>query len=149
MKIEAFLRESPLISVIQAARGFELRLNDVLSEHQLNLSAALVLVSVLLEEPTKVSPSELASALSMTRGNISHAVAGLEANGLLARRLDPEDARAHHLSLKPNGKKVAMQVVRVLHRLQMSFEKRVGTAQIKSFISVLKELEQECGEAGK
>lgn len=148
MKIQAFLRESPLIAVIWAARGFEGRLSEVLYENKLNLSAALVLVSVLLEEPRKVNPSELAAALSMTKGNISHSIAGLEAKGLLARKLDPADARAHQLTLKPHGKRVAMQVVRVLHGMQTSFERRVGTAQIKSFIGLLKELEQDCRETG-
>lgn len=144
MRIETFLQESPLIATMWAARGFERQLARAIAGHNMNVSGALVLVSILLEEPGKVTPSALAEALSMTRGNISHAIAALEASGLVTRRLDPEDARAHHLVLKPEGKKMAMQVVRVLHRMQTSFEKRVGPAQIRSFIRLLKELQEEC-----
>lgn len=143
MRIGTFLQESPLIATIWAARSFESQLSKLLAGHKLNLSGALVLVSILLEEPGRVNPSLLAEALSMTRGNISHSVAALEANGFISRRIDPEDARAHHLALRPEGKKMAMQVVRVLHRMQTSFEKRVGEAQIRNFIRTLRELQDE------
>lgn len=36
-----------------------------------------------------------------------------------------------------------MQVVRVLHRMQTAFEKRIGTTRIRDFIRVLRELEEE------
>jgi DNA-binding MarR family transcriptional regulator len=144
MKIQSFLRQSPLIAVIQAARVLDSELTKLLKDKGLNLSTALVLVSILFEEPKNVSPSHLAAALSMTRGNISHSIASLEAGGLLARQLDPEDARAHHLTLKPQGKKVGMQVVRILHQMQTSFEKSIGSAQIKELIHLLRRIEQEC-----
>jgi DNA-binding MarR family transcriptional regulator len=144
VRIETFLRESPLMATIQAGRQFETRVAGLLSAQKVNFSGALILAAILLEDPGKVKPSDLAVVLSTTRGNISHSIAALEAGGLLTRRLDPDDARAHHLALKPEGKKIAMQVVRVLHRMETSLEKRVGTAQIKNFTRVLKEL----GEAG-
>jgi DNA-binding MarR family transcriptional regulator len=144
MKIQSFLGQSPLVAVIQAARVLDNELNRLLKDKGLNFSTALVLVSVLFEEPRTVTPSHLAAALSMTKGNVSHSIASLEAAGLLARRLNPEDARAHHLTLKPQGKKVAMQVVRVLHQMQTSFEKTIGSAQIKGLINLLRQIEQEC-----
>ena len=143
MRIEVFLQESPLMATIRAGRQFETRMAGLLSAQKVNFSGALILASILLEDPGKVKPSDLAAVLSTTRGNISHSLAALEANGLVTRRLDPEDARAHHVALKPEGKKIAMQVVRVLHRMETSFEKRVGPAQIKTFNRVLKELQEE------
>jgi DNA-binding MarR family transcriptional regulator len=144
MKIESFLGQSPLIAVIQAARVLDSELSRLLKDKGLNLSTALVLVSILFEEPNNVSPSHLAAVLSMTKGNISHSIASLEAAGLLARRLDPEDARAHRLTLKPHGKKVGMQVVRVLHQMQTSFERTIGSGRIKELIHLLRQVEQEC-----
>lgn len=94
-----------------------------------------------------MTPSELAAVLSMTRGNLSHCVASLEAAGFITRKIDPEDARAHHLMLKPPGRKAAMQVIRVLHRTQSSFEKTVGAAQIRTFLQVLKTIEDALGGA--
>ncbi len=138
MKIQAFLTESPLVAVVWTARRLEAQLKD----RSLNLSTGLVLVSILFEEPRPVTPSQLAAVLSMKRANMSHLIASLEADGLVARRIDPEDARAHHLVLRPQGKKVAMQVVRVLHQMQTLFEKRVGPAQIRKLIELLREIEQ-------
>lgn len=147
MKIDAFLTESPVTAVVWAARTFEKKLTALFRERQLNLSAALVLVSILFEEPRKVTPSELAAVLSMTRGNLSHCVASLEAAGFITRKINPEDARVHHLTLKPQGRKAAMQVIRVLHRTQLSFEKTVGAAQIRGFLRVLKTIEEALGGA--
>lgn len=142
MKIQAFLRESPLIAVVWTARRFELQLSQLFRDKELNLSAALVLVSIFFEEPGRVSPSQLADVLSMTRGNVSHAISSLEAQGLLTRRLDPNDARAFQLFLKPQGKRMAMQVVRILHQMQSSFEKTIGVAQLTTFLDVIGRIEQ-------
>src|SRR3954454_21352696 len=112
MKIETFLEQSPLFAVNWAARKFEANVTRLLADKNLNFLEALILVSVLFEEPKRVSPSQLATVFSTTRGNISHCVSSLEAGGLLARRIDPDDARGYQLFLKPQGRKTAMQVIR-------------------------------------
>jgi len=144
MKIEAFLRESPLVAITRASRTLETQLSRRFQEKGLSFSAALILVSIFFEEPKRVTPSQLGEILSMTRGNVSHCLSSLEAQGLLGRRIDPEDARSYQLLLKPQGKKAAMQVVRILHRMQTSFEKSIGTAQLKAMLAGIQQLERAC-----
>lgn len=141
MKIEAFLEQSPLFAVSRAARKFETHLAQLFKEEKMNFLEALVLVSILLEEPKRVNPSKLSETFSTTRGNISHCLSALEAKGMIARKISPEDARAFHLVLKPQGRKMAMQVIRTLDHLQSSFEKTVGVAQIKSSLETIRKVE--------
>jgi DNA-binding MarR family transcriptional regulator len=147
MKIQAFLKESPITSVITAGRTFERKVNFIFNEKQLNFTNALVLVSILLEEPQKVRLGQLAEVLSMTKGNLSHSISSLEALGYLTRKIDLEDARVHHLTLKPSGKKAAMQAVRVLHRMQAHLEQSVGTSQIHTLLRSLKQVEASLSDA--
>ena len=65
---------------------------------------ALVLAAIFFERHAgEIKPSALAEAFQTTRGNVSHCISSLEAKGLVERRIDPEDARALQLVLKPQG----------------------------------------------
>lgn len=143
MKIEVFLRQSPLFEVSRAARRFESLLTQQLG-HGVGLLEALVLVSIFFEKPLTVSPSTLAEAFSTTRGNISHCISSLEAKGLLGRSIDPQDARAYRLMLKPAGRKFALQLVRTMDRMQSCFEDSVGKKELETAIKVIRQVEQLC-----
>jgi DNA-binding MarR family transcriptional regulator len=144
MKIETFLRQSPLFEITSAARRLESQTAKLMEHAQVGFLEGLVLVSVLFEKPLTVSPSRLADAFSTTRGNISHCVSSLEAKGLLGRKIDPQDARAYKLMLKPQGKKIAMQLVRTLDQLQARFEKTIGVAELEAALKVVRQVEQVC-----
>src|SRR5258708_29534158 len=123
MRIEAFLQQSPLFEINRASRKFASSLNGILGSGDTNFLEALVLLSILFEEPNTVGPSQLADVLSTTRGNIGHCISSLEAKGLLRRRIDPEDARGFQLFIKPQGRKCAMGAMRTLDELQRQLEK--------------------------
>jgi DNA-binding MarR family transcriptional regulator len=72
---------------------------------------------------------------------VSHCVASLEAKGLLQRKIDPTDARAYHLSLKPQGKKCALRVVSAFERLQRGFEREVGKPAMSEMLQSIRQLE--------
>ncbi len=146
MKIETFLRQSPLFEISWAARQVEAHLTRQLGRGEVSFLEALVLVSIVFEKPLTVSPSRLAEAFSTTRGNISHCISSLEAKGLLARRIDPQDARAYQLTLKPQGKKIAMHLVRALDHMQTCFEKNIGSEKLGTAIKVIRQVEQICSQ---
>ena len=86
-------------------------------------------------------PSELAETFKTTRGNVSHCVSSLEAKGLLLRKIDPEDARAYQLTLKPQGKKCAVRVIGVFDKLQREFEREIGKTALVEMLKNLRRLE--------
>jgi DNA-binding MarR family transcriptional regulator len=86
MRIEAFLRESPLFAVTSTARHFESLTTRVLEEVDLRFLEALVLAAIFFEVPRPVRPSSLAETFGTTRGNVSHCVSSLEAKGCCIAR---------------------------------------------------------------
>ena len=144
MRIEAFLEESPLFEIYRVSRRLDAELLRILGPNEVTFFEALVLVAVLFEEPRAVKPSRLAETFSTGRGNISNCISSLEARGLLKRRIDPEDGRSIQLVLKQPGRKVAMQAVRVFDHMQKQFEKKIGMAQLKSTLNVVRQVEQLC-----
>jgi DNA-binding MarR family transcriptional regulator len=128
MRIDAFLRFESL-----AARA--------LAADDLGFLEGLVLAALFFEAPRVVKPSQLADTFSTTRGNVSHCVTSLEAKGLLQRRIDPEDARAYLLTLKPHGKKCAMRVIGAFDKLQKEFENEIGKAALAEMLRALHKLD--------
>jgi DNA-binding MarR family transcriptional regulator len=88
-----------------------------------------------------VKPSELAATFATTRGSVSHCISSLEAKGLVQRKIDPEDARAYLLSLKPQGKRCALRVIAALDRLQKGFEDEIGKTALAGMLSAIRKLE--------
>src|SRR6204780_1401743 len=141
MRIDAFLRESPMFAVNRAARRFEALAARVLAADDLGFLEALVLAALFFEAPRQVKPSQLAETFSTTRGNLSHCISSLEAKGLLQRKIDPADARAYLLTLKPQGKKCALRVVSAFEKLQRGFEREIGKPAMSEMLRAIRRLE--------
>lgn len=141
MRIGAFLRESPMFAVNRAARRFDTLAAEVLRDDGLSFLEGLTLAAVFFEAPKTIKPSQLAEAFGTTRGNVSHCVSSLEAKGFLQRKIDPEDARAYQLALKPQGKRCALRVIAALDRLQREFEAEIGKPALGEMLRTLRRLE--------
>lgn len=141
MRIDAFLRESPMFAVNRAARRFEALAMRALSVDKLSFLEGLTVAALFFEAPKAVKPSQLAETFATTRGNMSHCVSSLEAKGLLQRKIDPDDARAYHLALKPQGKKCALRVIAAFDKLQKDFEHEIGKTALAETLRAIRKLE--------
>src|SRR3974390_1490204 len=141
MRIGAYLRESPMFALNRAARRLEVLAGEALKDDGLSFLEGLPLGAVFFEAPKTIKPSQLAEAFGTTRGNVSHCVSSLEAMGLLQRKIDPEDARAYQLALKPQGKRCALRVIAALDKLQREFEAEIGKSALGEMLRTLRKLE--------
>ena len=141
MRIDAFLHESPMFAVNRAARRFEALTARVLAADSLGFLEGLVLAAMFFESPRLIKPSQLAETFGTTRGNVSHCVSSLEAKGLLQRKIDPEDARAYLLTLKPQGKRCALRVIGAFDKLQKEFEEEIGKTALSEMLKAIRKLE--------
>ena len=130
-----------MFAVRRAAQRFDVLAAEVLRDDGLSFLEGLTLAAVFFEAPKTIKPSQLAEAFGTTRGNVSHCVSSLEAKGLMQRRIDPEDARAYQLALKPQGKRCAMRVIAALDKLQREFEAEIGKAALGEMLRTLRKLE--------
>lgn len=122
MRIESFLRQSPIFQISRSARRLDTLLTRILRTEEVTFFEALVLAAIFFEKKGGIKPSELAETFHTTRGNMSHCISSLEAKGLVRRRVDPEDARAFQLALQPAGRKRAVRVVGILDQMQNRIE---------------------------
>jgi DNA-binding MarR family transcriptional regulator len=140
MRIETFLKESPMFCISLAARRFDALTTQLLQTDDLNFLEALILATLFFESPAPVKPSQLAETFGTTRGNVSHCISSLEARGLVQRKIDPNDARAYHLALKPQGRKTAIRVIGALDKVQRGFEHKVGKDALQSALRIVRSL---------
>ena len=141
MRIEAFLRESPMFTVKRAARHFDAVASEAFSADDLGFMEGLLLAAIFFEAPRPIKPSHLAETFATTRGNVSHSISSLEAKGLVQRKIDPADARGTLLALKPAGKKSALRVIAAFDKMQQKFEQKVGKTALKNALDVIRALE--------
>ena len=144
MRIEAFLRQSPVFQASRIARRTEGSLNAILQGEGLTFFEALMLAAIFLEKKAGIRPSELAETFQTTRGNVSHCVSSLEAKGLVRRLVDAEDARSFQLVLRPAGKRRAVRAVGIFDRMQTHFEESVGTAKLAIMLERMRAVEELC-----
>jgi DNA-binding MarR family transcriptional regulator len=144
MRIESFLKQSPVFQISLAARRLDGLLTRILRQEEVTFFEALVLAAIFFEKKRGVKPSELAATFQTTRGNVSQCLSSLEAKGLVRRRIDPDDARALQLTLQPAGKKRAARVVGILHLMQGQFEQTMRTAGVEEMLRHLFVVESLC-----
>jgi DNA-binding MarR family transcriptional regulator len=144
MRIESFLKQSPVFQASRTARRMEASLNTILRDEGLTFLESLVLAAIFFESKSGIKPSVLAETFQTTRGNISHCVSSLEAKGLVRRRIDPDDARAFQLVLQPTGRKRAVRVVGILDRMQRHFEETIGIEKLETMLGQIGVVEQLC-----
>jgi DNA-binding MarR family transcriptional regulator len=135
-----------MFAVSRAARRFESLASRTLAGDELSFLEGLMLAALFFEAPKPVKPSELAETFETSRGNVSHCISSLEAKGLLARKIDPDDARAYQLSLKPQGRRAALRVIGALDKLQNEFEREIGKAALAEMLKSIRKLEARAGE---
>jgi len=146
MRIESFLRQSPAFQIGRVARKMNASLNSILEQEELTAMEAMLLAAIFLEKKGEIKPSRLAETFETTRGNISHSISSLEAKGLVARRIDAEDARAFRLVLLPVGRRRAARVVGILDRMQRRFEESVGAVELQAMLEQMGAVEALCAE---
>ena len=134
-----------MFGVSRAARRLERLATRALIGDRLSFLEGLTLAALFFEAPRLVKPSQLAETFGTTRGNVSHCITSLEAKGLLQRRIDPEDARAYHLSLKPAGKRCAVRVIAAFDKLQKEFEGEIGKKALGEMLGSIRRLEARWG----
>lgn len=142
MKIDKFLAESPVFAIAKAARTVEANLNRALRGEGLGFFQGLLLVAVFFEEAGQVSPSQLAASFSTTRGNVSHGLSALEARGFVKRQIDAEDARVLRITIRPEGRRCAMRVMKCFNALEAKIEAEAGSAKVEAAIEVMALVEQ-------
>jgi DNA-binding MarR family transcriptional regulator len=90
------------LAMVRIVRSFTDAHTRIAREHDLNLPRLEVLLC--LKDGEGISQQELSERLLVTKGNVCMTLQAMEAEGLIERRSDPTDQRAHRLYLSNAGR---------------------------------------------
>ena len=93
---------SAALAMVRIVRSFTDAHTRVAREHDLNLPRLEVLLC--LNDGEGISQQELSERLLVTKGNVCMTLQAMEAEGLVERRMDEVDQRAHRLYLTNAGR---------------------------------------------
>jgi DNA-binding MarR family transcriptional regulator len=93
---------SGMLAMIRIVRSFTEATTRVAREHDLNLPRLEVLLC--LSDGEGISQQELSERLLVTKGNVCMTLQAMEAEGLVERRTDTADQRAHRLYMTNAGR---------------------------------------------
>ena len=116
-----------------------------LAEYNLTLPQFDVLVQLHREEG--ITQQSLADRLLVTKGNVCGLMDRMVEQGLVLRRADPNDRRAHMIHLTPKGKKLIAQVLPAQSRLVSAQIGKLSAEKQKQLLALLGELDRALAEA--
>jgi len=90
--------------------------------------------------PGGLRVSELASAFNVTASGVTQLVTALEEQGLVARRMDPEDRRAVRVSLTERGMREAESMRRAVDRIFSGLVRHLGREKSRRLLALLTEV---------
>ena len=106
---------SAMLAMVRIVRSFTDAHTRVAREYDLNLPRLEVLLCLRAGEG--ISQQELSERLLVTKGNVSMTLQAMEAEGLVKRRMDAADQRAHRLYLTNAGRQRLAKIKPALEAL--------------------------------
>jgi DNA-binding MarR family transcriptional regulator len=106
--------------------------------------AEWVLMRQLLDEEA-LAPSRLAERMGMTRGAVSKLADRLIAKSLLARTADPQDGRAHTLSLTRAGRSMVPKLAALADANDSEFFDHLAPQERAALLKILRRIVDKCG----
>jgi len=139
MKIEKYLQETLLFSIIRSGSLVSDRIAKVFQPHKVNYIQALVLVAI-SREKVAVRPAQLQRVFGLSSGAISQNITHLERLKYIERKISPTDARGYELHLTRNGRAHADRLISTFEILERSIEKAIGPSQSQPFLVMLRKI---------
>lgn len=107
------------------------------AQHNLDMAEVFLLRHI---RDSDMSPSEIADRMQIPAHNISRKLDSLEKGGLIARALDPQDARRRVLTLTAAGKRTLESASKVLEHEVSSMLGALEPERLELFLSAMETL---------
>lgn len=136
LKLKKFINESATISLIFNGLRLQKELNTALSEYDLTLNHALIMLSIFFEPDKTIRSHELTGLIPTTKGNISHCTSSLEQKKLISRKIIPNDLRGFEFSLTAKGQKQCISLIKFFDSIEANCDQKYSAERLRDFIEV-------------
>jgi len=142
VKIKKYLKDSPIISIFDLHQSLLQTSTPLLKKEGLSFMQSLVLITILLEGKSDITPSHLCQALTFSKAGLSHILSHLESKGLLKRTVKEDDARSLILHLTQSGIRKANKLVKILDIFEKEIEEDLGAQRLSLLLSGLEDFKK-------
>jgi DNA-binding MarR family transcriptional regulator len=131
---------SAVLAMVRIVRSFTDAHARVAREHDLNLPRLEVLLCLRAGEG--ISQQELSKRLLVTKGNVSMTLKAMESEGLIERRVDEGDQRAHRLYLTNAGRQRLAKTMPALEGLMAGMLGELSADEQRTLRRLIGRIEQ-------
>ncbi len=139
-KLEKFIKESAVISIVTNGVRLQKELNHGLSEFGLNLNHALILLAIFFEPEKCIRANVLSTIIPSTKGNISHCTSFLEERKLINRKNVTGDLRGFEFHLSSKALKLCPELVRFFNQIETSNDNKFTASELKILTKLANEI---------
>lgn len=97
----------------------------------------LSVLGTIYDQP-EITQASLSKRLNIKRGNLVLVMTELEGRGLIARRPNPTDRRAHVVTLTPAGRRFTTRLLDLHERLEQDLARSLGERERDELLQLLK-----------
>lgn len=113
-------------------------------QHRLGKTRYYALLHI--DQQPGVSLSELSKRLLCTKGNTTRIIKGLEQEGYIARRTDPQDSRAQCLVLTERGQKLLIEATHTFYAHKQALFACLDENAAMSLVEILDSFNTHCSK---
>src|SRR5512146_2985530 len=128
------------MNLVLTADLLEKRISSLLQPFDLSAAAGLVL-SILADSETPVSPNLIAARLIISRASVTSLLDSLEKRGYVKRQPHPSDRRMLLVELTSSGRQVANQFRPIVHKHQKVWLNALNEKEQEQLIQTLHRLQ--------
>ncbi len=125
------------------ARWMRIALEDALKEYNISPTQWLVLQG--LYECEQATQSDLSKLISLDNATVTRQIDKLENDGLMARKRDPEDRRAHIVKLTAKGKRLLPKLEKISSDINSIAVKGLKKTEVKNLLTTLDHIKTNVG----
>ncbi len=123
-----------------ASRKMQKYYNSKLAEHGITIAQSFIVLSLLEKDGQNVK--ELAECLSIDSSAITGLVDRLEKEGLVERRVDPNDRRAFRIVLTTGGRELAEGLLPVAVEFNDNLKKNLTKQELAALLKFFQMMEE-------
>jgi len=136
------------MNLVLTADLLERRIAGLLQPFDLSPATGLVL-SILADSATPVSPTRIADRLIISRASVTSLLDSLEKRGFVKRQPHPSDRRMLSVELTDSGRQVANQFRPIVHQQQKVWLNALNEKEQEQLIQMLHRLQATLIDSGR
>lgn len=122
MKIERFLQESTVYRIQKLNQRAQTRLQEALTESEINFFQALLLIAI-AQEKGRIRSFELHRTFGGTKSQLSQSLSRLEDLHYIQRKVDSADGRRSFLEIRQDKKAEIRMMMNLIERVDRETKK--------------------------